>query len=434
MAIHKGMSKFVTMNPKGTKDRLVDGLLVITSIGVALTLPFYNLLNSYALMAFGLVALLSNSIPQKISSLQQDKLSWGLPVFYFLIVALHFFFDQGRGKSSLLLETNASLICLPIILGSMKKLKDDSLKKIMISFVAANVLASFYCFFKAFGEYEATDHYVNVFFYHHLSEHVGISAIYFSMYNLFCILILLYYYFFRRTRKKYQIFSFLTIGYLAFCVILLSSKMFIFLLCVSGFGVLVHSMLFFGRLRRGAITILMLCVAIPILLYVIPYSKSRIEYTQVKKYEGVEDNNNGLAVREVLWKSAWDLIKERASLIGRGHFSAQEALRSRYQQAGFEDGANRNYNSHNQYLYTWISYGLIALAILLIFLFRMFWISIRKRIFLAAFLSAIIIIANITECMFETQKGIVFFFFFSGLLLFHKPEMPDEKDENGIRH
>jgi O-antigen ligase len=254
------------------------------------------------------------------------------------------------------------------------------------------------------------------------------------MYCLFSLLTLLYFYFFEVAARRSKVLAFLAIVYLAFLMIFLSSKMFIFLLCLAGIAVIAYSFLQSRKLRRSSLSILALCIIIPILILKIPYSKSRIEYTQVKKYEGAEDNNNGLAVRGVLWKSAWEIIKEQHFLLGKGHYATQSALRLHYLNAGFEDGAIKNYNSHDQYLYTWACYGLFNLIVLLIFLFWFFWTTIEKRIFLGVFLSSIFIIANVTECMFETQKGLVFFLFFSGLLLFHSHPSPAFKEQSRFSH
>jgi O-antigen ligase len=396
----------------------------ISLILVALTMPFSNHLNSYAIVIFCLLAFFSNPFDQKIKFINREWLFWLLPSIYCIGVIIHFLFDEGKGKTTILLETNASLIAIPVIMGSMRKLREKSIKIIMLSFVIANVVAGLYCLFEAYLAYKDSDNNINLFFYHHLSEQIGINAIYFSMYCLFSILILLYYYFFMATRTISKILASIVIAYLTFFVILLSSKMFIFLLYLFGLAVIGYSLIHFRKLSRGTIFILLLCIAIPVLLSKIPYSKSRIEYTQVKKYQGVEDNNNGLAVRGVLWESSWDLIKQDHKWTGWGHFAAQESLRRLYLLAGFQDGAERNDNSHNQYLYTWLCYGLIGILILLIFLFRFLWIVIQRKIFLGIFLAIMFIVANITECMFEAQKGIAFFLFFSSLFVFHSSSPP----------
>jgi O-antigen ligase len=408
------------MNPLTRYEIAKGRLLEISLILVALTLPFHNIWNSYSIVAFCVLAIFSNSIHEKVNHLSSDLLSWLLPGLYFLCVAVFYFLDRGSRRTSVILETNASLIALPVILGSMRKLPEGTLKRIMISFVFSNIAGSLYCLFEAYIDYKANEHYINLFFYHHLSQHIGINAIYYSMFCLFSLIILLYYFFLKKASRLSQILAWLTIFYLTFLIILLSSKMFIFLLGFSGLAVFVYSYIRFRKLKLGLLAILLVCLSIPVLLSKIPYAKTRIEYTQIKRYGGVEDNNNGLAVRGVLWESTWELIREEHFLLGHGHFVAQDALRKRYAEAGFTDGVEKNYNTHNQYLYTWACYGLIGLLTLLLFIFRFFLLTIKRRTFLGILLSVLFICANFTECMFETQKGLVFFLFFSGLILIEK--------------
>jgi O-antigen ligase len=238
------------------------------------------------------------------------------------------------------------------------------------------------------------------------------------MYCVFCILILLYYYFLRESSKGSQLIAFLATAWLIMIVIMLSSKMFIFLLCLSGLYVGIYFSNYFRKIKLGTIGVLALLVVIPILLIKLPYTKDRIQYTKFNEYRGVIDNNNGLAVRGLLWKTSWRLIKHHP-VFGYGHYQAQDTLRKQYFQTGFEEGYHANYNSHNQYLYTWLSYGIIGLFLFSFFLLRFLWFSFQKKIFLSVLLSSIVIIANITECMFETQKGIVFIMLFSCLLIYH---------------
>jgi O-antigen ligase len=407
------------------------GLCLILAV---ITLPFDNNLNSYTIVAFGVTAFFSNGMRRKIILLKYNSRWWLLPMAYFFWTVTFFFIDKSPNKTTKILDGYSSLIAFPILLGSIEKLKARTVKNILISFVLSNVAGSFYCVYKAFLEYKAANNYVNLFFYHHLSEHIGISAIYFSMYCVFSIMILLYYYYFIDSSWRAKFFAFLAMGWLVFFVIILSSKMFIFLLYLSGLLIGFYFRHYFRNRKWGFGSTLALFVVIPFLLYNLPYTKDRIKSTRFSEYRGVIDNNNGLAVRGLLWKSSWDLIKHN-SILGMGHYEAQDSLREKYQHTGFEEGVTGNYNSHNQYLYTLLCYGWPGLLMMVIFLIRFFWISVQRKFFLSVMLGLFFIIANITECMLETQKGIVFFMLFSCLLLYHaEPEgLPShQKDKNQI--
>jgi O-antigen ligase len=168
-----------------------------------------------------------------------------------------------------------------------------------------------------------------------------------------------------------------------------------------------------------------LLVAIPFLLVKFPYVNSRMQDTQIREYRGPEDNQNGLAVRGLLWESSWNLIHLQP-VFGLGHYTAQDALQKSYSQLHFEEGIKGNYNSHNQYLYTWLCYGLIGLLLLLYYFGHILVLFSRNQQLLGISISLLFILANVTECMLEVQKGIVFFLLFSNLFLFHQARRSPE--------
>jgi hypothetical protein len=153
---------------------------------VAITMPFGNNLNSYAIVFFSFVAILRTSFKEKANYLSHNKLSWILPVAYFVLIALSYLWDKSPQKSFKYLETGASLLVFPLVLGSMGQVRRESLKKILLVFVLTNMVAAFYCLWKAYLGYQET-HYFPHFFYHYLSRHIDISAIYFSSYCVFSV-------------------------------------------------------------------------------------------------------------------------------------------------------------------------------------------------------------------------------------------------------
>src|SRR4029077_3878437 len=234
-----------------------------------------------------------------------------------------------------------------------------------------------------------------------------ISAIYFSMYCVFSIYILFFYFFFKKQSGWIRLLSLLCVGYLAVFIMLLSSKIFIFLLYLSALIFIVYSFYYF-KSKLGTLIMLVLLIAIPVLLIKFPYVQSRVLDTHMKEYSGPEDDQNGLAVRGVLWESSWKLIRSKP-ILGWGRYSAQDALEKQYMRMGFLEGVKENYNSHNQYLYSWLCYGLTGLLLIAIYFSKLLQAFIRKKQLLGIGLLFLFIFANITECMLEVQKGLVFF-------------------------
>ena len=393
--------------------------LEITLLLAVVTMPFGYLWNSYAIDLFAAAALLSSSPVKKIAQLRKQAIFWILPLSYFVWMTVTFIWDKGRILSAEAvkdLEGNVSWFVFPVLFASIDRIDSQSVKKILLAFVAANLGGSFYCLWKAYLEYKSTN-YINVFFYHHLSEHIGINAIYFSMYCVFSIYILCFYFLFKKQNFWLRLVCLMVTSYLTVFVMILSSKTMIFLLYLSALAFTVYCFYYF-RSKWGALILSVLLVAIPVLLIKFPYVNARVSDTQIKEYSGSTDDQNGLAVRGVLWGASWDLISARP-LLGWWRYNARDALDNKYRQQGFSVGANKNYNSHNQYLYTWLCYGLVGLSILTVYAGSLLAYFSRRRNFFGICLLSLFILANITECMLEVQKGIVFFFLFGNLFLFH---------------
>lgn len=403
-------------------DKRIYGvsLLELCLVLVAVSMPYNNNWNSYAIVLFAVVSFFSNPLREKFPLLKEHRRVWLLPACYVAWVVLSMLWDNGNGKSFSKLEKYASLLVFPILLSSMNQLNKAVIKKILVWFVVSNIIASFYCIYQAYLEYVERD-YINVFFYHHLSMHIGINAIYFSLYCVFCILILLFYFLFSRHAKLWvQVIALTGVAYLVVFVILLSSKMFIFLLYMAAVSITIYSYYYFNKVRLGSLITLATLIAIPILLLQFPYVQSRIQETMLKEYRGVSDDQNGLAVRGVLWKSSINVLSQKP-ILGWGRNGVSTALKQQYALAGFKEGVIQDYNSHNQYLYTWACYGLVGFALLLLMLGSITKYMFAKRNFLGIYLSLLFVIAIITECMLEVQHGVVFFFFFTSLFIVHAP-------------
>jgi len=70
---------------------------------------------------------------------------------------------------------------------------------------------------------------------------------------------------------------------------------------------------------------------------------------------------------------------------------------------------------------------LVGLALLLIYFGKLLIVFFREKQILAISVVLLFVFANVTECMLEVQKGIVFFLLFANLFLFHwqkKQEVP----------
>lgn len=79
----------------------------------------------------------------------------------------------------------------------------------------------------------------------------------------------------------------------------------------------------------------------------------------------------------------------------------------------------RIYNTHNQYLYFLLTTGILGVIFLFIWIFKLFQIAFRNKTRLFSFLLNFILICFLTENIWSRNDGVLFFGFFSGLLLFN---------------
>lgn len=380
------------------------------------TIPYNNNLNSYCILFFCLIAFLSNGFKEKARLLRNNKV-WILPVLYFLWIAFSITWDLGQNKSTKFLEGSTSFIVLPLIIGSIRPLSKPYLRKVFLLFVLANIIAAIYCIVMAYKVYKETN-YINFFFYHYLSMHISMNAIYFSLYSVFCVIILLYYTFYRPASIGIKTLFLISAFFLVIFSVMLSSKMLLFILFISLVSLVLNSFFYFKKVKPGLIIILVFLTSLPVLLMQFPYVKARINDTKLLAYKSSADDYNGIAVRSLLWKSSWELI-QRKPILGYGHVGAQDSLRLKYKIASFDVGVKENYNSHNQYLYTWLNYGIIGILLILGYMYHILKYSLLNRSVLGVLFISMFVIANITECMLQVQKGIVFFMLFSSIFLFH---------------
>lgn len=117
-------------------------------------------------------------------------------------------------------------------------------------------------------------------------------------------------------------------------------------------------------------------------------------------------------------KSAFALSLQRP-LFGYGASRYRAALAERYEADGYEYGAKRVQNAHNQYLETVLSVGSFGLLLLLVFFLLPLWRAWKgRRYFLPALLMSTIVCINLLfESMLERQMGLLFIGYFMTLIV-----------------
>jgi O-antigen ligase len=377
----------------------------------------YNL-NSQAVISFCIAGAFRNDWKDKKQRLSKNYM-WVLSILLFFVFVSTLIWDPNGINALKSIEKRASFLIIPIIIASVPPFKKQILKTGFFVFVISVLMVCLSCIIMSGREYLITGDY-RVFFYQYLSKQMDLNAIYLSLYCTFCLCVLMYYYFinpdpFKFISKPLAITLYITL--LVF-IILLSSKMMIFLSIVLTILSILYVAYKRGRLIAGLLLIAFIICAGGLIIWNTHYVRWRIQVTLVKKYHNQNDDQNGLAVRQKLWETSMKLIKERP-LLGYGVMHANERLVQEYRRDNFIIAAENKYNSHSVYLQILLNGGVLAFMPLFMLLLTSSIIAIRRRSYLFLTFLFITILLGITEALFEGQKGIVFFVLFLFLFIYH---------------
>lgn len=164
--------------------------------------------------------------------------------------------------------------------------------------------------------------------------------------------------------------------------------------------------------QRKVILGLSVLLTMTALAFVTPSIRSRLsEFAGIK--EEATDNFNTISQRKAITSCSWQVFT-RFMFSGTGSSHFQEELNECYLSKGWTEGAENNFNPHNQYILLGINYGLLILLTFLLCLFMVF----RRIIRLpeGKYFAVIILFFFMTESLLEKQMGVYFFGLLSVLM------------------
>ena len=385
------------------------------------TIPLKNQWNSIATILFVATCFFQQPLSVSYQKLRQSRY-WIIPVIYFVWLAFAHFWDVSGGYRLRDIERYLILLFVPPALAVAPEELKSFINKACIAFIVVTVLVCFVSLIKSYNEHQVKHDY-RVFYYQYLGEQTGLNAIFLSNYCLASITWLLYYGFIgkRLTAIKYVLICF-AIAFLLLMIFLLSSKLLIFLTLL----VMIVFILLLGYVKGFFIHSIVITSLIVIAGFIavnqMSYLKWRITSTEIKMYQGQEDNQNGVAIRLYMWHAVSGLIAERP-LIGYGIKGGRLETLAKYKRDGFDMGVMGDYHAHNQYLESWLMAGIPALILLLLMMVNALWKSIRQKSFLLLLITLHFMAQSVIESTFEVQHELVFYIFFIFLFYYHGPRI-----------
>ena len=202
-----------------------------------------------------------------------------------------------------------------------------------------------------------------------------------------------------------------------FCMFIVTSRMPLFATFLGMSIVFVEIVGFKRFLLFGPIGV--------ISIFIIAYSfnpafKAKIDEVSFENVKlPTEKSNDSFNVRTGIVLCTVSGIKENW-LFGLGPGGSESYLNSCYE--GFESPLylQNKFNTHNQYLDYWLSYGLFGLLSLILLFVTSVIVAVRKKILLGGVLIIFFAICILTENVFSRQVGIISFSFFNSFLIFIK--------------
>jgi O-antigen ligase len=320
--------------------------------------------------------------------------------------------DQGLFS----IEKQLSLLVFPFIFVTFQptsKIFLLILKAFIFSIVFAFVVSLLYALQKVF--ILGIDISVADLSYLQLSEKLKFHPTYFGMYLNFSSVILFYFY--MKTNRIGKFLAALLIFFSIIAIFLLSSKisilleLFFLILAVIFFVVNSNNKIFLYLL----LLLLISLVFSTIWLDLSPRLKGEINGLDTNQPVVVE-NLNSIHMRIESWVCSWQQINNNY-IWGVGSGDVEDELNKCYEARN--ENIMKGYNSHSQYLQSWLSTGLFGLLSLLLLYFFSLVLSVRNKDYLHLGFIFIIIVVSITESLLVVYKGVVFFCFFNSLFLFN---------------
>lgn len=320
--------------------------------------------------------------------------SWDNNV-YLLILIVGLFYSENLTSGLMVLETNLSLIAVPLIFSRIIEIDEKKRNQIFYSFALGLCLACIICLGNALLVYSKTGN-ADSFFFYNLTDILYFQPTYFAYYLIFAITVGLYLLNYQKT-TDYILVKF--VGILFFFLLLMltgGQTAFVSMLLIFAFFILKFLIEEKSKVKKLTIGLVVFMLLGMFLTTMIP-----IEDRAVLLSDSWD--------RLTLWESAIDAVPNPLFGVGTGDYKI--VLNQYYINHNMVEFANESYNSHNQFIQLLFSNGLLAVFALILMIARPLYLSSKNENILAILSLFPFLIYGITEVFLGRYQGVVFFAF-----------------------
>ncbi|WP_417444260.1 O-antigen ligase family protein [Joostella sp.] len=351
-----------------------------------------------------------------ISLLSRKSILLFILIYFLLVVGVFYTIDLKSGFSKL--QTQFSFFIIPFILGGLSIQKKDRIKYLNF-FVFGLIITIFTCLFHALYLFLKNDSiYVldkfsrkeNIFFYNTFSGFMDLHPTYLAMYIGLSIMYIIIC--FRDISILNSSSKVLLIIFLSITMLLTSSKGAILALIV-----ILLSWLSFNLFKKKMRIKKVLLVVVSIFIFIALFYNTKLYQRYITSFQSINsllvDNQNineSTSIRFNLWKLSYNVFLNSPS-IGYGTGSVKKVLNDNC--LTYFDFSTceflRNMNSHNEYINSLVSNGIIFLIVFLVVLSFNIVKSYKNSDILYLSFMVFMVINFLFESILQRERGIVFF-------------------------
>lgn len=333
-----------------------------------------------------------------------------------LSYAISYFFVEDKKLILKMISRSLPLLLFPLFLIiNTQIINKQTLNKSLLIFSFSNVIVCIFTWLKIFylGFWKVLDenNFYNPVFRNIFFDSTKIHLPYLGLFFVFSIYILTVAAFNQKNIKLLFIYIFSIITLIS-SVVIISVRTAILSLIIAAFLTILFKLKLSNKVKSYSIIAILLTL---IGISQISSIKNRINYLWEEKIELPNKNQNpeNFNVRYGIYNCSIDIIKS-TFITGVGPTNVQKNLNECYNKFDYKNYDDYNtitYNSHCQYSDILIKYGIFGF---IIFIISLLWGIKNSNISYFGFI-IIILLALLTENLFDRQHGIMFFSFYNAL-------------------
>ena len=326
-------------------------------------------------------------------------------LLYLVILFIGLLYTADMKSGFRVMETSFSLLALPIIFSALPRLEENDFFRILLSFIGGLVLASAICLAQAIITFYQSGLATSFLFYQ-FTDILSLQPTYFAYYLCFGISVLLYIIHYKKTNYPSGILIVTSLFLFTILMLTAGRTAYMAILLVFSFFILKF---FFeeGNTRSATVTFSMSLTLLICMLM--------INYFNINSGTLQSADNNDYWERITLWQSALNANPD--FLFGVGTGDVNMVLNKHFTSHNLTNYATANFNSHNQFINTFLSSGILGLISLLFLLGYPLFKSVKHQNVLGIMTFFSFFIYGITEVFLGRYQGVVFFAFLSQAFL-----------------